>query len=330
MSPRYRPIALLATSLALAACASATPATPATPAGPALPAPQSGQVVIATGDTKGVYYQYAQAFATVAGRRLGGVRLLSTLGSVQNIQLLRQGRATFAISASDAAADGLAGRAPFDAPVPVRAVARLYDDYIHVVVRADAPIHVLADLRGHRVSVGPDASGTALIADRILSTNGIDPHRDIQPAPLSLADSVTALEAGRIDAFFWSGGLYTAGVTELAGRFPIRLIPLTDAATKLRSAYGSAYRVGTIPAGTYPGVDSPVLTVAVPNLLIALATTPADLVERVVAALFDSASTLSGGIPAVAQLDRRVAIFTGAIPLHDGAAAYYRSTKDGL
>jgi TRAP transporter TAXI family solute receptor len=317
-----RVAALLAAGLALAACTSS-----GTPAAPPVPA---GRVVIATGDTKGVYYQYAQAFARVAGPGLGGVRLLSTLGSIQNIQLLRDGQATFAISASDAAADGYAGRAPFGGPVPVRAVARLYDDYIHVVVRADTPIHALADLRGHHVSVGPDGSGTALIADRILSTNGIDPHRDIDRAPLSLAGSVAALEADRIDAFFWSGGLYTAGVTELAGRVPIRLVPLTDAATKLRAAYGPAYRVGTIPAGTYPGVGAPVLTVAVPNLLITLASTPADLVRRVVAALFDSAATLSGGIPAVAQLDRRVAIFTGTIPLHDGAVAYYRSTKDGL
>jgi uncharacterized protein len=303
-----RLILFLATGLALAACTSSVAAT-------------APPVVIATGDTKGVYYQYAQAFAQVAGPRLGGVRLLSTSGSVQNIQLLRDGQATFAISASDAAA-GAAG--------PVRAVARLYDDYIHVVVRADTPIRVLGDLRGHRVSVGPDGSGTALIADRILGTNGIDPHQDIVRAPLSLADSVTALEAGRVDAFFWSGGLYTAGVTELARRVPVRLVPLTDAATKLRTTYGSAYRLGTIPAGTYPGVDAPVLTVAVPNLLVTLASTPADLVRRVVAALFDSAPELSGDIPAVAQLDRRVAIFTGTIPLHDGAIAYYRSTKDGL
>ncbi|GAA5201556.1 TAXI family TRAP transporter solute-binding subunit [Rugosimonospora acidiphila] len=283
-------------------------------------------VVIATGATLGVYYQYAQAFAQAAGPGLGGMRLLPTLGSVDNLELLGRGEATFAFTAADAAADAYDGIGSFHQPVPLRAVARVYDDYIHLVVPAESPIHDVAGLRGQRVSVGPDGSGTVLIAERILSATGIDPVREIARRSLSINDSVTAMEEHRIDAFFWSGGLKTEGITELARHMPIRLVSLADASERLRQSYGASYRLGTIPAGTYPGVDT-VATVAVPNLLVALESTPADLVSRVVTALFANAATISDRVPAAALLDRRVAIFTGDIPLHAGALGYYRSVK---
>jgi TRAP transporter TAXI family solute receptor len=282
--------------------------------------------VIATGATLGVYYQYAQALARVAGAALGGVRPLPTLGSVENLELLQRGEATFAFTAADAAADAYAGVGSFREQVPLRAVARVYDDYIHLVVPAGSPIRDITGLRGRRVSVGPDGSGTGLIAQRILTANGIDPAKEIARWSLSINDSVAAMEEHRIDAFFWSGGLKTEGITELARQMPIRLVSLADASAQLRQDYGPSYRRGTIPAGTYPGVDA-VATVAVPNLLVALDSTPTELVSQLVAALFANASTISTQVPAAALLDRRIAIFTGEIPLHTGALDYYRSAK---
>jgi hypothetical protein len=294
---------------------------------PHAPASQhSRSTVIATGATLGVYYRYAQAFAQAAGSGLGGIRLLPTLGSVQNLQLLHRGDATFAFTAADAASDAFDGVGSFRQRVPLRAVARIYDDYIHLVVPAGSPIHDTTGLRGRRVSVGPDGSGTGLIAQRILTANGIDPDRDIARRSLSINDSVTAMEEHRIDAFFWSGGLKTEGITELARHMPIRLVSLAGESAQLRQDYGPSYRLGTIPADTYPGVDT-VTTVAVPNLLVALDSTPVDLVSQVVRALFANASTISAQVPTAALLDRRSAIFTGKIPLHPGALDYYRSAK---
>jgi TRAP transporter TAXI family solute receptor len=289
-----------------------------------------GPIVIATGGTKGVYYQYGQAFAAASGGRLGAMELRPTTGSVENLQLLAQGQATFAFVAADAALDAFGGQSPFGTAVPVSAVARLYDDYIHLVVRVDSPVHGLAQLQGLRVSVGPPGSGTALIADRILGASGLDPQHDIVRKGLSINDSVTALAARSIDAFFWSGGLPTTGVSELASSTSLRLVDLGEAAGKLRQLgglRGASYRTGTIPSRTYPGVEAPVSTVAVPNLLVTMVTTPAGLVYRLAAALFASAGTIGRSIPAAGQLDPRTSIFTEPIPLHEGALAYYRSVK---
>src|SRR5947207_3644514 len=211
--------------------------------------PYPGPIVIASGGTKGVYYQYGQAFAAAAGGRLGTMQLRPTTGSVENLQLLAQGQATFAFVAADAALDAYLGTSPFSSAVPVTAVARLYDDYIHLVVRADSPVHGLAQLRGLRVSVGPPGSGTVLIADRVLAASGLDPQRDIVRAGLSINDSVPALAGRGIDAFFWSGGLPTSGVSELASSTPLRLVDLAEAAVTLRQRRGASYpsyRTGTI------------------------------------------------------------------------------------
>jgi TRAP transporter TAXI family solute receptor len=280
-----------------------------------------GPLTVATGGTKGVYYQYGRAFAEAASGRLGQIQLLPTTGSLENLSLLADGKATFAFTAADAALDA------YSAGVGLRAVARLYDDYIHLVTPADSAVRGVTDLRGLRVSVGPPGSGTALIADRILTATGLDPQRDIVRSGLSINDSVTALRDHQIDAFFWSGGLPTSGVTELATGTALHLVDLAQAAAALRARYGSSYRTGTIPAGTYPGVDSPVTTVAVPNLLVTLAGTGTALVNQVAQALFASAGRIGESIPAAGQLDPRSSIFTGAIPLHDGARDYYRSVK---
>jgi TRAP transporter TAXI family solute receptor len=280
------------------------------------PPPAKRPIVLATGGTKGVYFKYGQAFRDAVQQRLGPVEIRSTGGSQQNVQMLARGEATFAFSAADAAAG------------PLRAVARLYDDYIHLVVRQDGLIDSLTGLRKRRVSLGPLGSGTSLIASRILNAIGIDPARDLVPAALSIDDSGLALERGTIDAFFWSGGLPTPAVTDLAEILPLRLVEIDQkSANKLRQSFGSSYRVGTIPADTYKDVGATV-TIAVPNLLVTTTTTDAALVRDVTTALFDNAARIArADVPEAAQLDLRTAIFTEPIRLHDGARDYYRSVK---
>ncbi|OLE24297.1 MAG: hypothetical protein AUG49_13670 [Catenulispora sp. 13_1_20CM_3_70_7] len=277
------------------------------------PPPAKRPIVLATGGTRGVYFKYGQAFRDAVQQRLGPVEVRGTDGSQANVQMLVRGAAAFAFSAADAAAG----------TGPLRAVARLYDDYIHLVVRRDGPINSLMDLRKRRVSLGPPGSGTNLIASRILA-----PGIDLIPVGLSIDDSVLALERGTIDAFFWSGGLPTPGVTDLAEILPVRLISVPeDAARPLRERFGPSYRVGTIPADTYKGV-SPTVTIAVPNLLLTTAATDVAQVRDVTAALFDNAARIArADVPEAAQLDLRTAIFTEPIRLHDGARDYYRSVK---
>jgi TRAP transporter TAXI family solute receptor len=220
------------------------------------------------------------------------------------------------------------GATPFSNPIQVRAVARLYDDYVHLVVLADSPIHHLADLRGRRVSIGADGAGIQLTAERLLGVAGVS-RTSIVPATMDLAESASALQAGDIDAFFWSGGLPTDGVTKLADELPIRLVDLRSEAALMREEYGSVYRIANIPEGTYSGVTA-VTTVAVPNLLVTLPGTDERFVEDFTSEIFASVQTAGEVLPVALQLNSGLAIYTEPIPLHAGAEAYFRSRKPGL
>lgn len=291
--------------------------------------PPAPPIVLAGGSRSGVYDQYARAWSAAAGRR-SPLRVLSTTGSVANIKLLRTGETALAFSALDAAGQALGGSSP------IEALAKLYDDYMHLVVLGTSRIRTIADLHGRRVCVGAASSGTTLIADRLLAAAGIDPHAGIVRSQLVLDESVRELESGQIDALFWSGGLPTMAVATLAADRtrvvtpdapdpPVRLIDLADQARVLRVRYGTTYRIGVIPGHTYAGVTTPVSTLAVPNVLLTTDRLPDAEGLRLTRLLFADAPRIAKTVPVAAQLDPHTAIYTQPVPLHSGALRYYRS-----
>jgi TRAP transporter TAXI family solute receptor len=283
-------------------------------------------VTISGGGTTGIYYSYGGEFGTVLSDRYDlAADVLETAGSVENLENLAEGTAQVAFSAADAAADAAAGREPFTAPLPVQALARVYDDFVHLVVLESSDIGAIEDLRGRVVSLGAEGSGTELIAGRLLSVAGVDDSEFDQRA-LGIDESIEALRSGEIEAFFWSGGLPTPGMDDLAGQVPIRLVPLDSLVEGVRAEYGDAYRHGVVPEGTY-GLLEDVSTMAVPNFLMAHADLPDDVAYAVVEALFDGRSEIAMEVPAAALLDRSIAIFTEPVDLHPGALRYYRDTK---
>lgn len=291
-------------------------------------ASREGQrVVIATGGTKGVYYSYGLAMADAIEPSLDGARLSveSTLGSVDNLRQIARGQARMAIVAADAAADAVAGRSEFEVAVPIRALARLYDDVIHLVTRADSGIRSIRDLIGHRVSLGPSGSGTELIARRMLEVAGVT-LADDDLVPLGINESVASLADGDIDAFWWSGGVPTVGVTELVSDTDIRMIDLGELSSGLRAAYGLSYRWAMVPAGTY-GIPEDISTIAVPNVLVADAAMDAGLVFDITAGLFAERARMARRVAAVGALDLGEAIYTAPIELHPGALRFYRQNR---
>jgi uncharacterized protein len=296
-------------------------------AGPDVADPPA-ELVIAAGESSGVYYRYGRGLADAIDAELPGTTATAavTRGSVDNIERLVRGEAQIGFALADTAAEAVAGTGPFDAPVPVRAVARLYTNSVHVVVPAGSPAQRVADLAGMRVSVGASGSGTEVTALRMLQVAGVT---DARTERLGVQESATALAAGQLDAFFWSGGLPTAGITQLAGTLPIRLLPTDDLLVGMRAAHGEYVVEQTIRGSVY-GLDADVSTIGVPNLLLVRADMPADLAEAVTATLFGHQSELVAAHPEARHLDLRSAVTTTPVPLHPGAAAYYRSAKPGV
>lgn len=278
------------------------------------------RIRIATGSPTAVYHAFGQSLAAVLNRELPGVRaeVVVTAASAQNVRLVGSGAAELGFTQADV----LPPREP-EHP-SVLAVARVYDDLLHLVTRAGGPIRTLADLRGHRVSVGADGSGTEITATRLLEVAQLDGDR-IRQEHLGLDDSMTALREGRIDAFFFSGGLPVRGVADLAERTSLRIVDLGEWTEALRRGYGQVYVTRDIPRSMYQA--EPVSTVANPNYLIVRADLPAALVRDVTRLLMERRAELAAAHPAAGRMSPRSAIVTTPLPLHPGAAQWYRAAK---
>ena len=275
---------------------------------------------IATGEEQGVYYEYGQALAGLIRAEMPDVEVtvLTTAASMENLQLVTDRQADIGFTQADVAAEW-ASRAS------LVALARLYDDDVHVVVPAQAPVRTLADLRGRRISTGATGSGTEVTANRLLTVAGLNPFTDVLPLHLDLNESVTALRQGAIEAFFFSGGLPVTAITTLARDIPIRLLNLGSYVAQMRRQFGEQYSERVVPRSTYGTI--PVATVGIANYLVVRPDMPEELAYTLTRLLFDGRETLAGAHPAGARLNMRSAINTHPLDLHPGAVRFYRERK---
>src|SRR5499433_2702075 len=185
---------------------------------PATAQQKSIRLSVVTGGTGGVYYPLGGGLANVLSKSIPGVEATAevTSASVDNIKLIGAGKAEVAFTLADAASEGYNGTGKFKEKVPVRAVAVLYANKSLWVTIEGTGIAKMQDLKGRRISTGAPGSGTETIALRLLEAYGIDPEKDVRREKLSVAESGNALKDKKVDAFFWSGGVPTAAVTDLA------------------------------------------------------------------------------------------------------------------
>lgn len=280
----------------------------------------------ATGPQGGPYYAFGRALAkavTTSGHRLEIVPV-GTSASVDNLRRLDQGAAELALAMADVAENAVHGRADFSRPVPVRALARVYVNYTHLVVPADGPVRAVQALAGRPVATGAAGSGVQVLARRLLKAAGLTGGRAVRERRLGLAESVRALREGTVDALIWAGGVPTPALSELARTVPLRFLPLDGFVGPLRERYGPVYSRVMLPVGAY-GLREAVGTIGVGNYLLARADVPDSAVRELLQVVFDRWRDLLREVTAGARLEPRFAISTGGVPLHPGAVAYYRS-----
>lgn len=287
------------------------------------PAPQ-GEIRLAAGAQGGVYEVYGQAYAAAIHDRFPDVTTdaITTGGSVDNIELITSGRAEAGFAVADVAADAVAGRPPFRAPQPIVALAHLYDNYVHLVVRADGPVRSIHDLKGRRVSIGGEGSGTAVAGQRILGVAKL--LDEVTLSRLDIGGSAAALAAKKIDAFFWYGGVPSAAIIELRRTTAVRLIDLETVADELTREYGELYTETTVPASVYE-LPNAVTTVSVPNYLIVRRDLSPATAYWLTRLLFEGQPRLAEIHPEARRLDPGSAIMTYPLDLHEGAERWYRS-----
>jgi uncharacterized protein len=226
----------------------------------------------------------------------------------------------------------LAGHAPLK---DLRAIAALYSEDVHVVVRAESSIRTFRDLRGKRVALGEPESGTLADARLVLEAAGVS-ECDVKAEYLRLSEAAEALVQGRIDAFFMVGGYPVPAISDVAHTTAIRLLPLPRNVGEKLAEKHSFLRPDTIPAGTYPGVEEDVPTLSTTALWIVRAEIDTELVQAITKALWSDATRhlLDGTHPVGKRIRLATALDGVAVPLHPGAAQFYRAAgikiPDGL
>ena len=246
---------------------------------------------IATGGTGGVYYPLGGGMANIISKYIPYTDATAevTTASVDNCRLVGAGKAELALIMADTGWDAYQGRAQFKEKVPLRTVAVLYPNNMHIVTVEGKGIEKVTDLKGKRVSTGAPGSGTEVMALRVIEAYGLDPTKDMTRDKLGVSESAGALKDRKIDAFFWVGGLPTAAVTDL-GATPgvkMKLIGHADAIPKMRETYGPIYVKGVIPAKTYPGQTADVPIAVVWNLLVCHENMNGDIAYHIVKTIFD-------------------------------------------
>ena len=297
-------------------------------------AQQARQLSIATGGTGGVYYPLGGGLANILAKEIPGVAATAevTGGSVANMQLIGSGKADIAFSQVDAAWDALNGLDKFaSGKLPIRALAVLYPNHMHVVTVESTGVTKIADLKGKRVSTGSPGSATEVMAFRVIEAAGLDKDKDMTRERLGVAESVNALKDRKIDAFFWVGGLPTAAVTDLANTpgMKIRMIDHADLVAKMNQKYGNLYVEDTIPKSVYKGMDTDNRQATVMNILVAHESMSDTEAYNIVKTIFDKRDDLIAVHKEAAnfKLEHQKASAT-PIPFHPGAVKYF--TERGI
>jgi TRAP transporter TAXI family solute receptor len=315
-------------------------------AGLAVPGPATAQDItyfrIGTGPSDSTYFPIGGLLANIVSNPPGsracdeggscGVPGLiavaqSTAGALYNLEAIGRGELESGLSQADIAHWAFNGLGPFAESGEISnlsAIANLYAEAIHIVVRKDSGIAEIADLAGKRVSLGPLQSGTRVEAEIILDAYGLSPT-DMEALDLLPGPASDRMREGELDAFFVVGGVPVKAVSDLVEDVAIALLPLGGEEARRLVARYPFLAVGVIPAAAYQSTRN-TLTIAVGAEWIVSTAVEEELVYGLTRALWHPSARelLDHGHPDGRRIQLATALHGLSIPLHPGAERYYR------
>lgn len=281
---------------------------------------------VLTGGTSGVYYPLGVALSEIYGAGISGARtqVQATKASVENLNLLQQGKGEIAFSLGDSVQEAVKGNKEAGFPAKLdklRGIAAIYPNYIQIVASQESGIKSLADLKGKSLSVGAPASGTELNARAIFAAAGMK-YEDLGKVEyLPFAESVELIKNRQLDATLQSAGLGVASIRDLGTSLPINVVAVPKADVE---KIGAPYLPVIIPAGTYDGQSTDVETAAVGNFLITHDGVSEETAYQMIKLLFENLDKLTAAHAAAKGIDRAKALDGMPVPLHPGAERYYK------
>jgi uncharacterized protein len=286
-------------------------------------------LTIATGSTDGIYYQFGKALAATYSR-LAGVHAVAEVreSSVRNLEEIEKGTADLTLDGAGHAYQAYTQGTEFDSHphTRLRAIAVLFSTSVHIAARRDSGIRRVEDFRGKRIAVGQPGGLTDEASQLILQIHGLN-HGDIVQEHRSGRDLIKGIRDRSIDGFFLYSPLRPAVLNELSASGEIELVPIArKKITDIQARSPFLLKTVVIPAGTYSGQHAEIATVGADILLICRQDLPERLVLDLTRALYASLPELADAHPVVAEINADRGPLA-SIPLHPGAARYYRERE---
>jgi TRAP transporter TAXI family solute receptor len=297
--------------------------------GPAhLFAQQRKRVSVVTGGMGGVYFVMGGGAASLI-TKYGGAEAAAevTAASVDNCKLIGAKKADLGFVMGDTGYDAFKGMGNFKGkPLPMRTLTVLYPNLMHIVTLEGKGIKKVADFKGKRVSTGAPGSGTEVKGLRVLEAAGLDPDKDIKKDRLGVSESAGALKDGKIDGFFWDGGVPTSAVLDLAASPGVKmeLIPHDDLIPKMVQKYGPVYYKSIIPKGVYTGINYDTPVAAVGNLLMCNQEMDEKLAHDILKAIFDHLPELVAIHKEALNINLKDGASGKAVPYQKGAQKFFK------
>ncbi|PQJ49600.1 C4-dicarboxylate ABC transporter substrate-binding protein [Vibrio campbellii] len=293
--------------------------------------------ILATASTGGTYYPVGVALATLSKVKLApkhhfSLSAISSAGSGENVKLLNENEAQFAILQGLYGAWAWSGEGPYEKSgrqEQLRSVSMLWQNVEHFIVRSDlaktGTVTDLNNLDGKKFSIGKKNSGTENSGRQIMKGLNVDPDK-FNLAYMGYGGSASALQNGTIDGMNTPAGVPVGAVTQAFAALgkDISILSFTDEQIKDANGHYNLWTKYEIPASTYPGLDKPITTIAQPNFLAVREDISEEDVYQLTKAIYENLPFLQGIHKATKAMAMEKAIAGLPVPLHPGAARYYK------
>ncbi len=281
---------------------------------------------IGTGGTGGIYYPYGGGVAEIWSKYVPGVKAVAevTGASVENVKLADKGETVIGEVMGDVAEAGYKGLSKFKGKKNnILGMAVMYPNLLQIVTLKNSGITDVTQVRGKNISTGSPGSGTNFMTEAVFKALGI-PLDSYSDSRLSFTESANALRDGTIVVGSWSVGPGTSSILDLATTHDIRILGFSKAEQDKILAANSTYSAVELSGGVYPGIDEPVQTIGVWNVMICQASLDTDMVYKLVKALYEHRDYLVKIHPSAAYTTPENAVKYSPIPLHPGTIKYLK------
>ena len=290
-------------------------------------AADSKRLTLATGGTSGVYFPLGGAIANTLGTKSNGdvsVTAQATGASGENMRLVQAGDVDIAIVQNDVADAAFNGTAPFKGKLEdVRAIGRLYPEYLHIVASKNSGIQNLEDFKGKKISVGARGSGNEVNCRQIFDFYGLD-YKNLEPIFLPYGETADQFKDRQIDGFVFTIGTPNPAIQDITTTQEVTFVPLTGAKADEVIAKFPFLVKDAIPAGTYKGQDAAVPTLSVQAILVANKDMPDDVAYALTKTLYENTDSVAKAHNKGAEIKLQNAADGITIPFHPGAEKYLR------